>query len=362
MENDKPIIAITHGDTNGIGYELIFKTFSTPEMLEICTPIIYGSPKVAAYHRKALDMQAIFSIINKAEDALDGHINLLTCFEEDVKVSLGSTSPESQQAAKKALDRALDDYDNDCFDALVTIPFDMEGEKGFANHDAYIAAKINRENEAMQVFANEMMRIGLATNDMALKDVAAGVTLENIKAKATILHTTIRRDFRILNPRIAILSLNPNANGKEEEECIKPAIEQLQEAHIQAYGPYAVGDLFGTDQYKAFDGILAMYYDQGVTPFKTIHGGIGMKLLANIPIVCTSPDNGTEIDLAGKKIGDERSLRQAIFTAIDIARNRITYDEPYEHPLPKLFHEKRDEGEKIRFSIPKKHENSIKEK
>lgn len=362
MENDKPIIAITHGDTNGIGYELIFKTFSTPEMLEICTPIIYGSPKVAAYHRKALDMQAIFSIINKAEDALDGHINLLTCFEEDVKVSLGSTTPESQQAAKKALDRALDDYDNDCFDALVTIPFDMEGEKGFANHDAYIAAKINRENEAMQVFANEMMRIGLATNDMALKDVAAGVTLENIKAKATILHTTIRRDFRILNPRIAILSLNPNANGKEEEECIKPAIEQLQEAHIQAYGPYAVGDLFGTDQYKAFDGILAMYYDQGVTPFKTIHGGIGMKLLANIPIVCTSPDNGTEIDLAGKKIGDERSLRQAIFTAIDIARNRITYDEPYEHPLPKLFHEKRDEGEKIRFSIPKKHENSIKEK
>ncbi len=362
MENNKPIIAITHGDTNGIGYELIFKTFVTPEMLEICTPIIYGSPKVAAYHRKALDMPAIFSIINKAEDALDGHINLLTCFEEDVKVSLGNTTPESQQAARKALDRALDDFSTDCYDALVTIPFEMEGEKGTINPDAYIAAKMDREKEAMQVFANDSMRIGLATNDMALKDVAAGVTLENIKTKATILHTTIRRDFRILNPRIAILSLNPNANGKEEEESIKPAISQLQEAHIQAYGPYAVGDLFGTNQYKAFDGILAMYHDQGVTPFKTIQGGTGIKLLANIPIVCTSPDNGTEMESAGKGIGNEQSLRQAIFTAIDIARNRIMYDEPYAHPLPKLYHEKRDEGEKIRFSIPKKHENSIKEK
>lgn len=362
METNKPIIAITQGDTNGIGYELIFKTFATPEMLEICTPIIYGSPKVAAYHRKALDIQAIFSIISKAEDAIDGHVNLLTCFDEDVKVTIGNSTPESRQAALKALNRALDDFAKDSYDALVTLPFDMEGEKGTINQDAYIATKMNREKESMQLLVNELMRIGLATNDMALKDVAGVVTLENIKEKATILHTTIRRDFRILNPRIAILSLNPNANGKEEEECIKPAIEQLQEAHVQAYGPYAVGDLFGTNNYKAFDGILAMYHDQGVTPFKTINGGTGIKLLANIPIVCTSPDNGTEMDLAGKGKADESSLRQAIYTAIDIARNRITYDEPYEHPLPKLYHEKRDEGEKIRFSIPKKHENSIKEK
>ena len=362
METNKPIIAITQGDTNGIGYELIFKTFATPEMLEICTPIIYGSPKVAAYHRKALDIQAIFSIISKAEDAIDGHVNLLTCFDEDVKVTIGNSTPESRQAALKALNRALDDFAKDSYDALVTLPFDMEGEKGTINQDAYIATKMDRQKESMQLLVNELMRIGLTTNDMALKDVAGVVTLENIKEKATILHTTIRRDFRILNPRIAILSLNPNANGKEEEECIKPAIEQLQEAHVQAYGPYAVGDLFGTNNYKAFDGILAMYHDQGVTPFKTINGGTGIKLLANIPIVCTSPDNGTEMNLAGKGKADESSLRQAIYTAIDIARNRITYDEPYEHPLPKLYHEKRDEGEKIRFSIPKKHENSIKEK
>lgn len=362
MVKHRPIIAITQGDANGIGYELIFKTFSTPEMLDICTPIIYGSPKVAAYHRNALNMEAVFTIINRAEDAIDGHVNLLTCFEEDVKVSIGTSTPESRTAAKKALDRAIDDFADDAYDALVTLPFDMEGEEGTTNQDAYIAKKMEREKDALTLLVNEAMRIALATNDLALKDVAQGVTLENIKDKTAILHNTIRRDFRIYNPRIAILSLNPNANGKEEDDGIKPAILQLQEKHIQAYGPFAAGDLFGTGQYKAFDAILAMYHDQGVTPFKTIYGGTGIKLLANIPVVCTAPCHGTAMDIAGKGKADESSLRQAIFSAIDIARNRITYDEPYDHPLPKLYHEKRDEGEKIRFSIPKKHENSIKEK
>ena len=362
MDNKRILVAITHGDTNGIGYELIYKTFSTPEMLELCTPIIYGSPKVAAYHRKALDLQMNFTIINHAEEARDGRINLLTCFNDDVKVELGTPTQESHQAAVKALDKALKDFQNNSFDVLITMPINKNAEVGFPDQFEYIEKKVGEGKAATLLMGNDIMRIALATKDIAIKDVAKSITMEHITEKITALHTALKRDLRILNPRIAVLALNPNAKGKEETEIIKPAINKLEEQHIEAFGPFPADDFFGNKKYVAFDGILAMYHDQGTMPFKTINGGNSYAFMMGLPFVCAGPIQSPCFEIAGQNKGDESSFRQAIYTAIDVFRNRINYDEPFENPLPKLYHEKRDEGEKIRFSIPKKHENSIKEK
>ncbi len=359
MDNKKILVAITHGDTNGIGYELIFKTFSTPEMLELCTPIIYGSPKVAAYHRKALDTQANFTIINHAEEAHDGKVNLLTCFNEEVKVDLGKPTQESHQAGVKALDKALEDFKNGCFQVLVTMPINKNMEYQFPGQVEYIEKKLEDTNDKSTVIiCNNLMRIALATKDIAIKDVSKHITIDHVAEKLKTLHTTLRRDFRIFNPRIAVLALNPNADGEEETTIIKPVIEKQEELHIEAFGPFTTDDFFRNEKYKAFDGILAMYHDQGTMPFNTIQGDCCFTMLAGIPYVCTSPTLSPSFEIAGQNKGDESSLRQAIYSAIDVYRNRINYDEPYENPLEKLYHEKRDEGEKIRFSIPKKHEKA----
>lgn len=362
MENKKILVGITHGDTNGIGYELIFKTFSTPEMLELCTPIIYGSPKVAAYHRKALDMQANFTIINQVEEARDGRVNLLTCMNEDVKVEIGTPTPESHQAAMKALDHALEDLRNHSIQVLVTLPINKSADGKGGSQFEYMQEKLGEANKATVLMGNDLMRIALATKDMAIKDVSNQITIEHVSQKIIALHTALKRDLRIFNPRIAVLALNPNANGKEETDVIKPAIAQLEEQHVEAFGPFTADDFFGNHKYGAFDGILAMYHDQGMMPFNTINGGSNYALLSGLSYVCTSPTHTPCFEIAGQNKGDESSLRKAIYVGIDVYRNRINYDKPYENPLQKLYHEKRDEGEKIRFSIPKKHENSIKEK
>ena len=362
MEERKIRVAITHGDTNGIGYEVIFKAFAEPEMLELCTPIIYGSPKVAAYHRKAMEMEANFSIINKAEEAQDGRLNLLTTFDEEVKVELGTPSKEAGTAAFKALERAMEDYKKGLFDVLVTAPINKNNIQSdqfhFCGHTEYIEERVGNGKEALMILLNERLRVALVTTHLPIKDVAQAITKDNIIKKATILHESLRRDFRISKPRIAVLSLNPHAGdngvlGKEEEETIIPAIQQLSESGINAYGPYPADGFFGSGSYTAFDAVLAMYHDQGLAPFKTVALEDGVNYTAGLPIVRTSPDHGTAYDIAGKGVADANSFRQAIYTAIDVFRNRANYDEPLANPLKKLYHEKRDEGEKVRFTIPK---------
>ena len=350
MENRKIRVAITHGDTNGIGYELIFKTFAEPAMLELCTPIIYGSPKVAAYHRNVLGLQANFTIISKAEDARDGRVNMLTTFDDEVKVDMGNSSPESAKAAQKALQRATEDFERGVYDALVTAPVDASktgtGSEPFANE------------QALRILVNEKMRIALATDTLPVKSVAQAITKDMVIAKATTLQQALKRDFRISNPRIAVLALNPSkAEGTEEKECIRPAIIELTKKSVQAFGPFPADDFFGNGDYEAFDAVLAMYHEQGTTPFRALDLGNGIQFLAGLPIVCTSTDLSAGFDIAGKSVVDENPLRQAIYAAIDIARNRQNYDSPLQNPLPKLYHEKRDESEKVRFAIPKKHEN-----
>ncbi len=363
MEQDKKIrVAITQGDTNGVGYEVILKTFSDPAMFEICTPIVYGAPKVIAYHKKALNIDTNYSIINRAEEARDGRLNVLACFDEEVKIELGQPSEEAGQAAFKALDRAMADYQAGLYDVLVTAPINKATIQNpnfhFPGHTEYIETKVGNGNKALMILMNENLRVALVTTHLPIKDISKSITKEAIVEKAVIFQKSLKRDFRISNPRIAVLSLNPHAGdngllGSEEKEVIVPAIEELEKQGVQAFGPYAADGFFGSNTYDYFDGVLAMYHDQGLAPFKTIALDSGVNYTAGLPIIRTSPDHGTAYDIAGQGKADENSFRQAIYIAIDVFRNRLNYDEPLQNPLPKLFHEKRDDSEKVRFAIPK---------
>ena len=362
MEERKIRVAITQGDTNGVGYEVILKVFSDPNILELCTPIIYGSPKIASYHRKALNLEVPYTIINHAEEARDGRVNLLACFDDEIKIEMGQPSQEAGAAALKALDRAMTDYRSELYDVLVTAPINKATIQSpgfhFPGHTEYIETSVGEGQKALMILMNETLRVALVTTHLPIKDIAKAITKEGIVEKATIFHKALKRDFRISSPRIAVLSLNPHAGdngllGSEEKDIILPAIEELADKGIQAFGPFAADGFFGSGAYDHFDGVLAMYHDQGLAPFKTIALESGVNYTAGLPIVRTSPDHGTAYDIAGKGIADENSMRQAIFTAIDVFRNRQFYDEPLQNPLPKLFHEKREDGDKARFARPK---------
>ena len=309
MEDRKIRVAITHGDTNGIGYEVILRVFESPEMLELCTPIIYGSPKVAAYHRKAMDLQTPYTIINNAEEAKEDRVNLLSTFDDEVKVDFGQPTPESAEAARKAMNRAKEDMQKGLFDVLVMAPV-------VPNRNPV------KDDKALTVMISNIVRIGLVTTRLPIKEVAQAITVDKIVSKATIFHQSLRRDFRISNPRFAVLALNPQ-EGAEEKEIIIPAIEELEKQHVQAFGPYAADEFFGQGLYLYFDGVLAMYDDQGVVPFKTLAQEYGVKMKAGITAICTTPDHGPAFDIAGKGIADEQSMRQAIFTAIDMYRIKV---------------------------------------
>lgn len=360
MGNKKIRIAITHGDTNGIGYEVIFKTFSEPAMLELCTPVIYGSPKVAAYHRNALGMDASFTIISRAEDAADDRINLLTVFDEEIKVELGHPSKDAGTAALKALECAVRDYRAGLFDVLVTAPINKNNIQGegfnFCGHTEYIEERAGEGSKSLMILFENSLRVALLTTHLPVKDIAAAVTKERIKEKATIFFNSLKRDFRVANPRIAVLGLNPHAGddgllGTEEKDIIAPAIEELSAEGVNVFGPYPADGFFGNGSYRAFDGILAMYHDQGLAPFKALSAGCSVNYTAGLPVVRTSPGHGTAYDIAGKGVADASSFRNAIYAAIDIFRNRNGYDEPLQNPLKKLYHERKDDSDKVRFAV-----------
>ena len=337
MEERKIRVAITHGDTNGIGYEIILKAFEDSGMLELCTPIIYGNPKIATYHRNALHLETPFTNIKNAEEARPDKLNMLSAFDNEVKVEFGSSTPESAEAARKALQRAKEDLKNGLYDVLVQAPVVSSNTPD------------PNDKSLLIMFANDI-RIALATNHLPLKDVATSITSDKLVEKCRLLHTSLKRDFRINNPRIAVLALNPQL-GAEEENIISPALKTIEDEGIQAYGPYTANEFFGNDLQHNFDGVLAMYDDQGNAPFKTLAHEYGVKMKAGFPFVITTPDQDPSFDIAGKGVADPTSLRHAIYAAIDIFRNRTNYDEPLANPLPKLYHEKREDSEKARFAV-----------
>ena len=339
MENRKIRVAITHGDTNGIGYEVILRAFEDPMMLDMCTPIIYGSPKVATFHRKAMEIETQFTIIKDAAEARDGRVNLLVAFDEEVPVELGKPTEASDHAAKQALARAKEDLQKHLYDVLVLGPVVPNPNPA-------------REDKALTIMLSSNIRIGLLTNHLPIKEVAQAISTEKIVDKASLFFKSLKRDFRINNPRIAILALNPQP-GSEEEQIIAPAIAELEKQNVQAFGPYYAEEFFASYMYEEFDGVLAMYDDQGLLPFNSLAPEYGVKLKAGITAICTTTDHGPSFEIAGQGIADATSLRQAIYTAIDMYRHRQEYDEPLANPLPKLYHEKREDGDKARFQMPR---------
>lgn len=358
MENRKIRVGITHGDINGVGYEVILKTFSDPTMLELCTPVIYGSPKVAAYHRKAMEIPTNFSIVNTAEDAQDGRVNVVNCIEEELKVELSKPTPEAGKAALTALERALADYRAGLFDVLVTAPINKHTIQSdtfhFPGHTEYIEERVGDGQKALMILLKGDFRVALVTGHVPVRDIAGMLTKELIMEKMEIFHQSLKKDFGIDNPRIAVFSLNPHAGdhgllGTEEQEIIIPAMKEMMAKGVLCFGPYPADGFMGSGNYTHFDGILAMYHDQGLAPFKALAMDEGVNFTAGLPIVRTSPAHGTAYDIAGKGVASEDSFRQAVYVAMDVFRNRAWEKEISARPLRKQYYEKRDDSDKLKL-------------
>ncbi len=358
MEDNRIRVAITQGDTNGVSYEVILKALDDMCMLELCTPIIYGNPRTASYHRKCLGMETMFTTIQDGSEAQPDRINFVVCDDTEIPVSLGRESAEGGRQSLLALERAMQDYRDGKFDVLVTAPINkhaMQSEMfNFPGHTEYIENAIGDGSKALMILMNSTLRVALATIHLPVAKIAAAINEDTIAEKLGILNRSLQRDFGIDNPRVAVLALNPHAGeqgflGTEEQDIITPAIERACKEHgMNVFGPYAADGFFGTGEYAHFDGILAMYHDQGLAPFKALAMNSGVNFTAGLPIVRTSPDHGTAYDIVGKGVADETSLRNAIFAAIDIYRNRIRHDEAASNPLEKLYHERREEVRKTR--------------
>ena len=358
MEQNKIRVAITQGDVNGIGYEVILKSFEDPTMLELCTPIIYGSPKVMTYHRKALNLETSFTIISSAAEAIPGKINVINCNEDELKVEFGKPSRESGKSAFEALERAMIDFKEGLYDILVTAPIhkEMIQSEGFTfpGHTEYIEQSVGEGDKALMILANEQLRVALVTGHIPVTKISSVLTKELIEEKIQLFNTSLKMDFGIGAPRIAVLALNPHAGdggviGTEEENIIIPAITAMREQGVICYGPFPADGFMGNNLYTHFDGVLAMYHDQGLTPFKVLAMDEGVNFTAGLPIVRTSPDHGTAFDIAGKGEASENSFRQAIYMGIDIFRNRKNEAEAGRNPLRKLYFEKRDDSDRLKL-------------
>lgn len=358
MEGNKIRVGITQGDVNGVGYEVILKTFADPTMLELCTPIIYGSPKVAAYHRKSLDLNTNFSIVNSASEASYNKLSVVNCNEDEVKVEFSKPDPEAGKAAFQALEKAIADYKEGLIDVLVTAPINkhtIQSESfSFPGHTEYIEEKMDDGGKSLMILMKDDLRVALVTGHLPLKEVASHVTKEIIQEKITIFHKALKVDFDIDAPRIAVLSLNPHAGdegllGTEEQEIISPAIQEMSDKGMLCYGPYPADGFMGSGNYTRFDGILAMYHDQGLVPFKLLAMEDGVNYTAGLPVIRTSPAHGTAYDIAGKGEANEESFRQAVYAAIDIYRNRKADKQIYANPLRKQYYEKRDDSDKLKL-------------
>ena len=359
MEDSGKIrVGITHGDINGVGYEVILKAFSDPVMFELCTPIVYGSPKVAAYHRKALDLQTTFSIINTAEEAQEDRLNILSCTDDELKVELTKPTPEAGKAALDALEKALEDYREGLIDVLVTAPINKHTIQSesfhFPGHTEYIEERVGEGHKSLMILMKNDFRVALVTGHIPVKDIASTIPRELIMEKMSIFHRSLKMDFGIDSPRIAVFSLNPHAGdngliGSEEQEVIIPAMNEMIAKGIQCFGPFPADGFMGSGNFCHFDGILAMYHDQGLAPFKALAMDEGVNFTAGLPIVRTSPAHGTAYDIAGQGIATENSFRQAIYTAIDVYRNRIVEERIHARPLRKHYYEKKDDSDTLKL-------------
>lgn len=348
MPENKFKIGITQGDTNGIGWEIILKALADPRMTELFTPVVYGSPKAAAYYRNTVAEIETFSFnpVASAAEARRGKANLVAC-GETADIAPGKPTPEAGRAAVEALCAAMRDLKAGHLDALVTAPFDKETVQAddfrYTGHTEYLAAEL--EGEAMMILCSDVLRVGLVTKHIPVSEIARNITKERIVRDLGTLRRALIEDFGIVEPRIAVMALNPHAGdggllGREEQEIIRPAIVEAFSKGVLAFGPFAADGLFAGGGYAKYDGILAMYHDQGLAPFKSLSPD-GVNFTAGLSAVRTSPDHGTAFDIAGKDKADPQSMRNAIYAAIDIAEHRRAWAEWTRNPLQRA---ERDRG------------------
>jgi len=338
-------VGISIGDINGIGVEVIMKSLEDTRILESITPVIYGSARIFSFYRKALNMPNFNYIkINQAIDAKDKQINLVNLWEEEIKITMGESTSEGGTYAFKSLKEATNDLASGKIDVLITAPINKKNiqseEFNFPGHTEYLT-KLSNAEDSLMFMIKENLRVGLVTNHVAVSMIGKELSKDLILQKLAIMNQSLLRDFGIVRPKIAVLGLNPHAGengmiGDEETTIISPAIELAHKNGILAYGPYASDGLFGSGNYVNFDGILAMYHDQGLTPFKALAGGTGINYTAGLPIVRTSPDHGTAYEIAGQGIASEESFRNAIYLACDIFQNRKNYKMMTANPLVAL--------------------------
>jgi 4-hydroxythreonine-4-phosphate dehydrogenase len=343
--NSKIKVGISHGDINGIGYEVIIKTLMEPHILEMCTPIIYGSPKVAAYHRKALNIENVsFNHVRGAQEASANKANIINCIDENIRVELGKSTPSAGESSFYALEKAATDLQKGLIDVLITAPINKHNIQSeqfkFPGHTEYLTKQFNADDSVMLMIA-ENLRIGVVTGHVPVVDIPRNLTKKKILSKLRIINRSLVQDFAVTNPRIAVLGLNPHAGdngliGKEELEIITPAIDQARNEGIAAMGPYPADGFFGSGDYARFDAILAMYHDQGLIPFKLISFERGVNFTAGLSVIRTSPAHGTAFNIAGEGKASPDSFREALYLAIDIYKNRQIYREISNDPLKKF--------------------------
>ena len=343
--DNKPIIGISCGDLNGIGLEIIIKTLADKRILDFCTPVVFANNKVLNFYRKGLaDSDINFTSTKELNRINNKQVNLYNCCDEEVNINPGILNDIGGKYAVKSLITATKALKDNFIHGLVTAPIHKSNTQSeqfnFTGHTPYLKNVYGAADVAMFMVA-ENMKVALVTEHVSVKDVAKYITREAIISKLQIINNSLKRDFNINKPRIAVLGLNPHAGdegliGKEEEEIIKPAIKEAKQRDIFCFGPYPADAFFARGQHEKFDAVLAMYHDQGLIPFKSLAIGEGTNYTAGLPGVRTSPDHGVAFDIAGQGKADESSFREAIFKAVDIIIGRHEYDEQHKNPLNKL--------------------------
>lgn len=333
----KLTVGITQGDGNGIGYEVIIKAFADDRMLDVCTPVVYGSSKIFGFYKKQIHNieQINTNVINSANEAHPKRVNIINCLPDNVFVEPGQPTPESAKSAMTALERAVEDLKAGNIDALVTAPINkraMVNEGfGYTGHTEYLEKEFDVD-EVLMIMVCDQLKVGVVTGHIPLKDVSGKLSVDLILRKLRLMKTSLQRDFGIHAPKIAVLGLNPHCGdggllGDEEQSIILPAVQAANEEGIMAFGPYSPDGFFGLGNYGKYDAVLAMYHDQGLIPFKALAFELGVNYTAGLPIVRTSPDHGTAYEMAGRDMADPRSMISAIYAAVDVCRNREVYDE-----------------------------------
>ncbi|MCE3280760.1 MAG: 4-hydroxythreonine-4-phosphate dehydrogenase [Bacteroidetes bacterium] len=350
MSDEKIIVGISQGDINGIGLEVIIKTFLDPQIFDICTPVLFGSPKTASFHRKALNIEDFsFNQIKDVSEINHKRANIITVYEDEPLVELGKQTPAGGAYAFKSLEAAAYALAQKKIHVLVTAPINKENiqspDFNFPGHTEYLDDKFGDGNSLM-FLVSDTLKVAVATGHIPVTQVAQALSTEKILKKIQVLHKSLIQDFQVRKPKIAVLGLNPHAGdngviGNEEQNIIIPAINAAKDEGMLVYGPYPADGFFGNGTYKQFDAVLAMYHDQGLIPFKTIAFNDGVNFTAGLPVVRTSPDHGTAYDIAGKNLASEESFRKALYMAIDIYKTRSMHNELTANPL-KISLQKRE--------------------